>query len=54
MLWLNSNIKVGNQLYFIKELYGKSILYLHGILNYDSKILNFVEFQTDITVRYHS
>ena len=41
---------VGNQLYFIKELYDKSILYLHVILDYDSKILNFVEFQK----KYHS
>ena len=43
-MWLNSNIKVGNQLYFIKALYGKSIWYLHDILDHDSKILNFVEF----------
>ena len=60
MIWLNSNIKVGNKLYLLKELYEKNILTLNDLLiSQENRIASFTEvqrrYQSKISfLNYHS
>ena len=60
MIWLNSNIKVGNKLYLLKELYERNIFTLNDLLiSQENRIASFTEvqrrYQTKISfLNYHS
>ena len=46
IIWLNSNIKMGNQLYLLKDLYEKNILTLNDLpISQENIIASFTEVQ---------
>ena len=46
IIWLNSNIKVGNKLFLLKELYKKNIMSINDLLaRQENRIATFTEFQ---------
>ena len=46
IIWLNSNIKVGNKLFLLKELYKKNIMSINDLLSkQENRIATFTEFQ---------
>ena len=45
IIWLNSNIKVGNKLFLLKELYKKNIMSINDLLaRQEKRIATFTEF----------
>ena len=54
IIWLNSNIKFGNKLFLLKELYKKNIMSINDLLStQENKIATFTEFQGIIRLKYH-
>ena len=50
ILWLNSNIKVGNQVIFYTDWYRKGVKYVKDILHDDTRCLTYAEFSNKFQI----
>ena len=51
IIWLNSNIRINNQPIFYVDWYKKGILYIKDLMNYDRRLLTYVEFREKYGIR---